>query len=1473
MRVLIAGVDLYSAIGGGQSFFCDLIASRHEDEFAYFASRPLDDGVLPPNARAVPLRDLYRAHQQDLAIPAGEFQLRGADLGHREENVSFLFDMAASVAGEHFDVLEIPDYLPFSALLAPAMRASGAQIDRVVLSMHGTLSMALEDNWAPRSTFDLTSLQRYEEFLFRSADLRYGIGRAYVDQWSAEHGHAAYLLDVGSIVQFERFAVLRRRSRGQVDTVTPQVVFIGRHEKWKGPDLYIDFVSSLPTRRDAFLIGPNVALGNQNSTDILSDMARRRQIKLQTKTLPRETLAQEMASNPWYLLLPSRMDTFNLSALEGLLAGCPAALSERAGVTSYLAEAFPGLPHLVVDPGNLAASRDAIIDQLADYTQIRNRLAAYLDANSPRKVGLSAAEIMGKPSDGDEDLNRELARLVRDLHAFIDQRVRHHPRERFYSELDSNLVKQAEKTSTRGHRSDALISHLLSMYRQADTFLEQRDRASALARARGPLSEGELFELTSSLGPMVFLGNRVPLYRVLAARERERGNELLYATYGVRILRLSGRSDPVLLDEVTSILRRQNFKAEADATAMLYGAAPADDEIEAYLHAARKAQSSTPTGDIERVIDRRSLETPRISVIVSLYRAADKLPLFVSGLDRFTETARRALEVVFVDSHSPDSTMDVYEREMTRLDRAGRPLSSVLVRTSVRETIQRAWNRGIAEARAPYIAFLGADEMNRPDAFELLASYLDKHPRVNWVQGSAVVTNVDASGSFVSDVMLYDRRFDNQIMQSLDTCYVSYVGALYRKSLHDKAGYYDDRFRGAGDTEFKNRAFPWMQAATLPECLGTFLNYPEERTTASPMAELEDIRAWYLFRSVGGLRYLFQNERPEAAADLFRRCLGYRKSYFDGTCTDLDFAAMSAAYLRETSPAILGALEKDVAAVLRARQAYIDLDTMADGAGSTRTMVDLLGVQEQIKESAATITEAQVDLDSRGWRGPLSYQNDNRSHQHMGIWPSVLSVVAPAVAEDGAERTWQTLFVQPGAVNILALTAGGGTPAVHVDGAPLPPLSAIAQTNGVIVHTARGRTRAGNRDPASLLLGTATATPTAWIVTQEVPTDLQDRQPLSPSWTEQQGGYVLGAPELRAGRTVTVTIPIVKSENGITWFETELERVSADDLWPQVEMRAGQALLETVIRQAGSTIVILTFLPTRPDLTARGEIEVTIEALEKGDDEPQRRFRLRELRTGWSSLGRIQLATALAVAGAGLSLEMPGKPDVRRPWLTISPSLSFALEGTRTFERPGDMMGRGSWFPPFDLASATLNDQLVVTLPALTDPATGDRAIGLRNAYRAESIDGRLNHRWSGPGRCLTIHVPVASWRPGQLALAIAMYGEDRQPDDFTVAVNGKDVTPIWSRDPEGRLVCNAPIPAGFSEERCATHIAVTCRRLFQSRGDNRILGFAVTSLELRFPLAPATGLAVVDHQPIAEGVPQRSTVGTLVGRFFRLGR
>lgn len=1017
MKILLAIVDIFTVTGGGQSFYADLIRNTPGVDFTYFTTKPVRSHDLAPNVTTLPLGNTYREAGADLDLTFAS-RLDGFTLDGAGSDLLLLLDLASAASGMSFDILEMPDFQPYAALLPDFMRAMGVGFDRAVLSMHGTLTHALADNWAPDALFALDKLRVFEIALYRSVDLRYGIGRPYLEEWRQRGGIASHHFDIRNVVNFENFR--QRRDRLGVawsDGARPDLVYVGRHDRCKGPDLFVDYAGTLP--RDSFnearIVGPSVEIAGFGSLPALTRMSERRALETRFETLSRADLFDRYASSPWFVLLPSRRDTFNLACLEALLSGCPVAISSTTGASDFIGTVLPELPCIHLDPDRLHESDEAVLNALRSYGRVRAELGRALESVDPRPVGPSLEQIWRAAPEADEDLRRSLAdmtdEVLEQVALGITGRLAGRLQAQHGTRIDEILglagdgllglanVEQDEdkRTSKASAASKEVRTGEIAEF---GNFLKQLpSQVSKVADARRSLAvrtggllavnDTELTALAGALAPLVFSANRVSLFDMMAETEARRGNDLLYATYKVRSMRLTGGGSRETVDRVAGVLTAEGFPREADVVRWLHG--PDKDLASArrYLDSTRTAFRTPPSRDIESVVDRRTGHAPQASIIVSLYRAADKLPAFLRGLSRLTERTRRSCEVVLVDSHSPDDTQAVIARELDDLARAGRPLSVVCIRTGLRETIQAAWNRGIVAARADYVSFLGVDEMNRTDAFDIMIDFLDAHPDVDWVQGTAVVTDVAPNGSFLRDTMAYDRRFENDVVQLLDTCFIGYVGAMYRKSIHDRVGFYDSSFRGAGDTEFKNRALPSMRVVTLPTCLGFFLNYPEERVTASAAVEIEDIRAWYLHRSAAGMGYHFEND-PDDAVDLFRRCLAYRKTYLDQTSTDLELALAIHAYLRSVRSDRVAAIEEAASHVNRALGAYRMLDTLEARKGPAVGLAGDARVRILVEDAALQLEATATLLRVEGWTGDLTFLNDNRSHQHFNLWPSTL---------------------------------------------------------------------------------------------------------------------------------------------------------------------------------------------------------------------------------------------------------------------------------------------------------------------------------------------------------------------------------------------------------------------------------------------------------------------------------------------------
>ena len=982
MRILIATSDLYGTTGGGQTVYRRIIEETPNCQFFYFLDHEPATHKRPHNALAIPLRTRRRViphHLED----ADHIRLQMWESANQ---------FARSVAGESFDIVDVPDFETAGAAFRTAFAHHRVTARKIVLALHGSCSTSRRMNWdtngckSPLSSLDRERAIESEQFM--TADAVYGISPRYIREWQERHPRYVHFIDPLHFLPRDISLASTADAYGK-----PTLYCVGRSERRKGHDLFIELVRWL--QEDSYTAAK--CIGDQDwshigkgSFQILAEMAKRRR----AKTSYHNSLYWEQLSDLYHaasvLILPSRYDTLNLVALEAIFSGCPVAVSSEAGVCEYLDSYHPDIPYVSIDLDNFYSAVPALQAVVSDYDAYRRKQRqALMHVSLPAHNSLNMGELYGSvlsgPSDADSRAQPETGGVNYD-----------------YTEGSYRLTARLGRTTLNAlsplfsDRGQALFRNALAAPTRATKYWLRKFPAvnvlhagvqAALApyraqRCRRLMNKGlepdaDILAIIKGRCRSPYL--RCTFYDFIAGLERRRGNDLLAAAYELRMLRLVGHDRFRILPRVLDTLESRGLSREAEAArAMFAMPSTADHATYDYLVSARETHKPLSPRPLELFDDRRD-RPAKVAVIVSLYNAAPKLRMFLEALSRQSLIARGAVEIILVDSGSPDAERFVVE-EFLRTH----TLNIAYARSTERETIQAAWNRGISLATAPYLVFLGVDETLYPESLDLLADTLDRHPDIDWVMANSLVTDVSNSGLLERDVMTYDRHGAGKDHTYLDTCYLSWVGGMYRKTIHDRFGYYDETFTAAGDTEFKSRVLPMLKVLFVPRTLGLFLNYPDERTTASPRAELEDLRAWYVHRTPAGVRYAFENRTLNDCMGLLGTALGYRKSFCSHLSTDVEYASLLADYMvssHDTEP-WLRPLANDLRLLLASLRG---IEAAQDGPLNT---TPLRGSLSAMRHAGRIQLRYGRKLKSMGFTPRLVLYNDNRFEQHTMLWKS-----------------------------------------------------------------------------------------------------------------------------------------------------------------------------------------------------------------------------------------------------------------------------------------------------------------------------------------------------------------------------------------------------------------------------------------------------------------------------------------------------
>ena len=985
MKILIADFDLFKKIGGGQTFYRQIIEKNPHLEFYYLLKEEKLNNKRPQNAHGIQFINSYLL--EDLT---NYFNVNPPRWSYRSFVIAS--NIAASVSGYEFDIIDAPDYEQYTTFLRPALNHHQVKFSKIALSMHGKISTTIRLDWFGKDELNIP-LDMEEKMQYKTADIRYGISKTYLQEWQELVNLECHYFNPLHFIDLPKPVELKKQN------TQPILNFIGRTEKRKGPDIFVDLVwwISPLSYREANIIGPHSYDDYGNSSqDLLQDMINKRLSKINIIPPKNKQELQDLFAQKSITFLPSRYDTLNLLALESLFSGCPTAIGNGAGVCQFLKENFPQLPWLEIDIKNIYSSIPKLTYILNNYDEYRQELVTSLLSINTETNNPNLEEIYASLSQVDNDTKSELNQWYSQLISFWETR---NQQQNYFTNLTNKIIenklkptyiktKQKLTNFVENTRTSQLIKtpFLFRQYKQVFKLGESSEIYLAnklkqvwnLAETIEPESKGIKGKIQSG-----YRIDRIRIWREIARLEKMRGNDLVAATFQLRSMRLFGYDRFGELPLVTKTLGEKGFKLEAKvAEAMFKDINKQEEYCTNLLQEFYQKNLNYQSQEYEFIDERRSNSEYKVSIIVSLYNAASKLPLFVQLLSYQTLITKQQAEVILIDSGSPDQEYKVFQEISSQLN-----IPFVYARSKERETIQSAWNRGILLARSPYITFLGVDETILPECLEVLASELDQNPDIDWVISHSLVTNVDSQGNRVDDIMLYDRRGYDQNLVYLETCYLSLVGGLYRRNIHERYGYYDPTYRGAGDTEFKNRILPHIKTKMVNRVLGLFLNYPDERTTQSPLGEIEDIRAWYLHRTLAGIKYAFDNKSIEEVEQFLYHTLAYRKSYCTHISSDLEYAYNLIQFLEAKKPH--SSLLQFASSIKNLFRAYRDLDWIEQP--SYLSPVKILWQTKQLgKEVMNEHLKIAKSLGKTDFNPNYDIFHDNRHEQHSNLWKTNL---------------------------------------------------------------------------------------------------------------------------------------------------------------------------------------------------------------------------------------------------------------------------------------------------------------------------------------------------------------------------------------------------------------------------------------------------------------------------------------------------
>ena len=218
----------------------------------------------------------------------------------------------------------------------------------------------------------------------------------------------------------------------------------------------------------------------------------------------------------------------------------------------------------------------------------------------------------------------------------------------------------------------------------------------------------------------------------------------------------------------------------------------------------------------------------KISVLTSLYNCENFLQGYFDALSKIE--GQKQIEVLLLHNAPQKRELAIIEENLPSFD---------FVRHIIipeREGLYCTWNRGILLSEGEYITVWNVDDVRFPKSIIQQAEALDKNPEAAiaygdiWISRQYGICGAKKTNSPVYNTFSYKEFF----LRYHISCF-----QMWRKSIHQIIGYYDEQFKCIADFDFQIRAALHFPFVKTEDPLGIYLEDQPHKLSANGLQPFE----------------------------------------------------------------------------------------------------------------------------------------------------------------------------------------------------------------------------------------------------------------------------------------------------------------------------------------------------------------------------------------------------------------------------------------------------------------------------------------------------------------------------------------------------------------------------------------------------------------------------------------------------------
>lgn len=184
--------------------------------------------------------------------------------------------------------------------------------------------------------------------------------------------------------------------------------------------------------------------------------------------------------------------------------------------------------------------------------------------------------------------------------------------------------------------------------------------------------------------------------------------------------------------------------------------------------------------------------TSKISIITSVYKADGFIEQFLQEVVQ--QTIFNQCELILINADSPENEEGIIQKYMDTYSNIR------YIKLEKDPGLYAVWNIGIQMAQGVYITNLNVDDRINYQCYEVFSTYLDNNKEIDLVYAPYLITHKSNEtfdkNSSVTEVNIPEFSIENSKIP------LPSFFPLWKKSVHEKIGYFDETFKVVGDWEF-----------------------------------------------------------------------------------------------------------------------------------------------------------------------------------------------------------------------------------------------------------------------------------------------------------------------------------------------------------------------------------------------------------------------------------------------------------------------------------------------------------------------------------------------------------------------------------------------------------------------------------------------------------------------------------------------